>query len=105
MAWGYWLSSALGNVAFAVLTMQVLGYFFPMFGQGQNIPSLIGGSLLIWVMCFLVLSGVRRVAVLNLVATILKLTGLIAAIIIMSVSYTHLERGIVLLRLHEIDRR
>ena len=90
MAWGYWLSSALGNVAFAVLTMQVLGYFFPMFGQGQNIPSLIGGSLLIWVMCFLVLSGVRRVAVLNLVATILKLTGLIAAIIIMF-AYVKLE--------------
>jgi arginine:ornithine antiporter/lysine permease len=48
MAWGYWLSSALGNVAFAVLTMQVLGYFFPIFGQGQNVPSLIGGSVLIW---------------------------------------------------------
>ena len=84
MAWGYWLSSALGNVAFAVLTMQVLGYFFPIFGQGQNVPSLIGGSVLIWTMCFLVVSGVRRVAVLNLIATILKLTGLIAAIIIMS---------------------
>ncbi|WP_234730418.1 basic amino acid/polyamine antiporter [Acidocella facilis] len=86
MAWGYWISSALGNVAFAVLTMQVLGYFFPIFGQGQNVPSLIGGSVLIWVMCVAVVSGVKRVAVLNLIATILKVTGLIAAIIIMSVA-------------------
>ena len=80
MAWGYWLSSALGNVAFAVLAMQVLGYFWPAFGQGDNMPSFIGGSLLIWAMCFLVLSGVKRMAVLNVVATTLKLAGLIATI-------------------------
>ncbi|HQU02781.1 MAG TPA: amino acid permease, partial [Acetobacteraceae bacterium] len=30
MAWGYWLSSAFGNVAFAVLIMQILSYFFPV---------------------------------------------------------------------------
>jgi len=27
-AWGYWLSAAIGNVSFAVLLMQALGYFF-----------------------------------------------------------------------------
>ena len=30
-AWGYWLSAAIGNVSFAVLLMQALGYFFPIF--------------------------------------------------------------------------
>jgi amino acid transporter len=39
MAWGYWLSSAFGNVAFAVLIMQILSYFFPIFGNGQNWPG------------------------------------------------------------------
>src|SRR5271166_224663 len=62
MAWGYWLSSAFGNVAFAVLIMQILGYFFPIFGDGKNWPSIIGGSILIWTMHFTVLSGVRRAA-------------------------------------------
>src|SRR6185369_1348459 len=46
MAWGYWLSSAFGNVAFAVLIMQILGYFFPVFGDGRNWASIIGGSVL-----------------------------------------------------------
>ena len=46
MAWGYWLSAAFGNVAFAVLIMQILGYFFPVFGDGRNWASVIGGSVL-----------------------------------------------------------
>jgi len=29
IAWGYWLSSAFGNVGFAVLLMATLNYFFP----------------------------------------------------------------------------
>ena len=44
MAWGYWLSAAFGNVAFAVLFMQTLGYFFPEFKSGNNWPSIIGAS-------------------------------------------------------------
>lgn len=83
MAWGYWLSSAVGNVAFAVLVMQILGYFFPVFGTGQNIPSLIGGSVLIWGMCFLVLSGVRGAALLNAIATIFKILGILVTVVIM----------------------
>ena len=84
MAWGYWLSSAFGNVAFAVLIMQILGYFFPIFGKGQNIPSLIGGSILIWVMCFIVLSGVKRAAFLNVLASVLNVVTIGIALIIMA---------------------
>jgi arginine:ornithine antiporter / lysine permease len=83
MAWGYWLSSAFGNVAFAVLIMQILSYFFPVFGNGQNWPSLIGGSILIWVMCFIVLSGVKRTAALSVLASILNITTITASLIIL----------------------
>jgi len=83
MAWGYWLSSAFGNVAFAVLIMQTLSYFFPIFGNGQNWPSIIGGSILIWAMQFLVLSGVKRAAFLNSLATVTKLAALGVAIVVM----------------------
>ena len=41
MAWGYWLSAAFGNVAFAVLVMSTLGFFFPLFGTGRNWPSVV----------------------------------------------------------------
>ena len=80
MAWGYWLSAVFGNVAFAVLFMQALGYFFPIFGDGKNWPSVVGGSALIWSMHFLVLRGVSGAAVLNAIATVAKLIPLLVMI-------------------------
>lgn len=76
IAWGYWLSSIFGNVAFAVLLMQTLGYFFPIF-NGHNISSFIGGSLLIWLMFFIVICGVTKATFLNNIATFAKLVVLI----------------------------
>ena len=84
MAWGYWLSSAFGNVAFAVLIMQILSYFFPIFGNGQNWPSIIGGSILIWVMFGIVMSGVKRTAALNVLASILNVVTITAAVVVMA---------------------
>jgi arginine:ornithine antiporter / lysine permease len=84
MAWGYWLSSAFGNVAFAVLIMQILSYFFPIFGNGQNWPSIIGGSILIWVMCSIVMSGVKRSAALNVLASFLNIVTITAALVVMA---------------------
>ena len=82
MAWGYWLSSAFGNVAFAVLIMQIMSYFFPIFGNGQNWASIIGGSILIWVMCGVVMSGVRRSAALNVLASFLNIITITAALVV-----------------------
>ena len=76
VAWGYWLSAVFGNVAFAVLFMQALSYFFPLFGDGKNWQSILGASLLIWGMHFLVLRGVSGAAVLNAIATGAKLIPL-----------------------------
>jgi arginine:ornithine antiporter/lysine permease len=85
MAWGYWLSAAFGNVAFAVLIMQILSYFFPVFGKGDNVASLIGGSVLIWLMCFVVMAGVRRAASLNVLASILNVIAIGAALVVMAI--------------------
>jgi arginine:ornithine antiporter / lysine permease len=84
MAWGYWLSSAFGNVAFAVLIMQILGYFFPIFGDGKNWPSIIGGSILIWTMHFTVLSGVRRAAGLNVFASFVNVITIGVALVVLA---------------------
>src|ERR1700740_3699581 len=40
-AWGYWLSAFLGNVAYAVAIFSALSHFFPFFGGGNNLPSII----------------------------------------------------------------
>ena len=76
MAWGYWLSSVFGNVAFAVLIMEAMAYFFPVFGDGKNWPSVIAASVLIWSMFFLVQRGVSSAAMLNAIATGAKLIPL-----------------------------
>lgn len=75
IAWGYWLSSIFGNVAFAVLLMQTIGYFYPIF-NGHNIESFIGGSAFIWLMYFIVICGVTKATFLNNIATFAKLAVL-----------------------------
>ena len=37
-AWGYWISAFLGNVAYAVAIFSALSHFFPVFGDGNNLP-------------------------------------------------------------------
>lgn len=83
IAWGYWLCQIFGNVGYAVITMDALNYFFPgTFTGGNNLNSIIGGSILIWGFCFIVLSGVRQAAVINLIGTIGKLIPLFIFIIV-----------------------
>src|SRR5690606_9004547 len=49
VAWGYWLMTIFSNVAFAVMVMDTLNYFMPGdFTGGNNVPSIIGASILIW---------------------------------------------------------
>lgn len=86
-AWGYWLSAAFGNVGFAVLLMQTLGYFYPSLLSGKSWEAILGGSLLIWAMYFLVLRGVRSAAILNSIATAAKIIPIIAFIVIVSVFF------------------
>ena len=82
-AWGYWLSAAIGNVSFAVLLMQALGYFFPIFISGNNWQSIIGGSILIWGMNILVRRGVNGATILNIISTIAKLVPLFIFVIVL----------------------
>ena len=81
-AWGYWISAMLGNVSYAVLLMGALGYFFPIFGEGNTWQAIVAGSILTWVMNFIVLRGVGGATLLNLVTTIAKLIPIILFIII-----------------------
>ncbi|NRD76456.1 arginine-ornithine antiporter [Bacillus sp. BRMEA1] len=80
-AWGYWLSVWLGNIAFLTLLFSSLGYFFPVF-TGGNLASIIGASLLLWMMIFFILRGVQSAALVNIVVTIAKLVPIFLFIII-----------------------
>lgn len=80
-AWGYWLSAWLGNIAFLTLLFSGIGYFIPIF-DGANVASIIGASILLWLMHFLILRGVQSAALVNLVVTIAKLVPIFLFIII-----------------------
>lgn len=47
-AWGYWISACLSNVSFALLLFSALGYFFPAFGAGNNVLSIVCASIFLW---------------------------------------------------------
>ena len=75
-AWGYWISAWLGNVGYFVLLFSTLGYFFPIFGEGNTPAAVIGASILLWAVHFLVLRGIKEAAFINLVTTVAKVVPL-----------------------------
>lgn len=81
-AWGYWFSAWLGNVAYATLLFSSIGYFFPVFKGGQNVASIIGASILLWLVHSLILRGVQSAALVNLITTIAKLVPVFLFLII-----------------------
>jgi len=76
-AWGYWISAWLGNVGYFVLLFSTLGYFFPIFGEGNTPAAIIGASVLLWAVHFLVLRGIKEAAFINLVTTVAKIVPLV----------------------------
>lgn len=72
-AWGYWISNFLGNVSFATLMFAALGHFFPVFGAGNNLASVVGASAVTWLSVLLVLRGMKAAALINLLVTFAKL--------------------------------
>ena len=86
-AWGYWISAFLGNVAYAVAIFSALSYFFPFFGEGNNLASIIGASICLWLINTLVLKGVKQAAFVNIVTTISKLVPIFLFILVALVAF------------------
>jgi arginine:ornithine antiporter / lysine permease len=87
IAWGYWLSSAFGNVGFAILLMDTLNYFFPPYFKGGNTwLAILIGSLVFWAMNWLVLRGIKSASTLNVIGTIAKFIPILVFIGIVAIS-------------------
>lgn len=80
-AWGYWISALLCNVSYTTLLFQAIGYFFPVFGAGNNLVSIICASVVIWTLNYLVLYGVKEAAAVNIITTASKLLPIFVFII------------------------
>ncbi|RQH03640.1 arginine-ornithine antiporter [Paraburkholderia dinghuensis] len=87
-AWGYWISAWLGNVGYFVLLFSTLGYFYPIFGEGNTLVSIICASVLLWLLHFLVLRGIKEAAIVNQITTVAKLIPLCLFIIICAFGFS-----------------
>lgn len=86
-AWGYWLSAFLGNVAYAVAIFSALSFFIPAFGDGNNLISILGASICLWLIHALVLNGIKQAAFVNIITTIAKLVPLMLFVLIAIIAF------------------
>ena len=80
-AWGYWVSALLCNVSYTTLLFGAIGHFFPIFGDGNNLLSIVCASAIIWLLNALILRGVQEAAALNVITTIAKLIPILLFVI------------------------
>jgi arginine:ornithine antiporter/lysine permease len=76
-AWGYWISAWIGNVSYLVILFAALSYFFPLFGEGNNIAAIAGASIVLWSLHWMILRGLRTAARANALTTITKIVPLL----------------------------
>ncbi|MHA8109999.1 arginine-ornithine antiporter [Lactobacillaceae bacterium Melli_B4] len=86
-AWGYWLSTLLGTVGYATLLMSAVASFIPLFGNGQNIWSIIVASIVLWGCHFMILHGIESASLVNVIITVAKLIPIFLFIIIMIIAF------------------
>ena len=85
IAWGYWLCACFANVAYAVMLNDTYGAFFPVLLE-HGIPTIIFCSALIWVMYFLISSGIRTSSIIATAAATLKLCVIALIIILLALN-------------------
>ncbi len=91
-AWGYWLCAVIANVSYLVIVFSALSFFtdtpeLRLFGDGNTWQSIVGASVLLWIVHFLVLRGVQTAAGINLVATLAKLLPLGAFVTLAALAF------------------
>lgn len=86
IAWGYWLCSAFSNVAYGVMLNDSFGAFFPeLLKHGRM--TVIFGSVLIWVMYFIVSRGIKTAKTVNTILAVIKVLMLLFIVVIFSLFF------------------
>jgi arginine:ornithine antiporter/lysine permease len=82
-AFGYWVSSCIGNVFYWVMIKSTLGQFFPIFGDGNTAFAILTASIGIWAFHFMILRGTQQAAFINSVVTVAKIVPILVFILIL----------------------
>lgn len=95
-AWGYWLCAVIANVSYLVIVFSAFSFFTDtpdrvIFGDGNTWQSMVGASVLLWLVHWLVLRGVQTAAGINLLATLGKLVPL-AVFVVLAIAAFNLDK-------------
>lgn len=82
MAWGYWLSTCIANIAYAAMLNDSFGAFFPELLK-HGWATFVFGTVLIWLMCGLLLRGIRTARMVNFVMAALKVCAIGFIVVLM----------------------
>lgn len=93
-AWGYWLCAVIANVSYLVIVFSALSFFTDtpdriIFGEGNTWQAMLGASVLLWLVHWLVLRGVQTAASINLMATLGKLVPLLLFIVLAVMAFNY----------------
>ncbi|AER32618.1 basic amino acid/polyamine antiporter [Pantoea ananatis] len=93
-AWGYWLCAVIANVSYLVIVFSALSFFTDtpdriIFGNGNTWQAMLGASVLLWLVHWLVLRGVQTAASINLLATLGKLVPLLLFVVLAVLAFNY----------------
>lgn len=91
-AWGYWLCTTIGIVGYVVIAFAGLGMFFDtpqnkIFGDGNTPYAILGCSIFVWLVHWLVSRGIKEAAIVNLIATVAKIVPMVVFIIFSFIAF------------------
>ncbi|QJC37492.1 amino acid permease [Enterobacteriaceae endosymbiont of Donacia thalassina] len=80
-AWGYWLCAIIANVSYLVIVFSAMSFFVDkpnniIFSNGNTWQSILGASILLWLIHFLLLNGTQTASFINIITTLCKLIPL-----------------------------
>ena len=81
VAWGYWVSTWIGNSAIVVSVVGASGFFFPSI-TSDPIYSVTYGISIIWFLTYINTRGVKDSAIVQIFTTVLKLLSLLMVIVL-----------------------
>jgi len=93
-AWGYWLCAVIANVSYLVIVFSALSFFTDkpghvVFGDGNTWQAMVGASVLLWLVHWLVLRGVQTAASINILATLGKLVPLLLFVVLAALAFNY----------------
>ncbi|QJC33860.1 amino acid permease [Enterobacteriaceae endosymbiont of Donacia provostii] len=92
--WGYWLCAIIANVSYLVILFSAMGLLFDssnhiIFGSGNTWISILGSSILLWIIHFLLLKGTQTASKINIITTLCKLIPLIVFVILSCIVFNY----------------